>query len=69
MAKSTPTATKLSQNPGCNRAHGSMSKTVAAAVARIACQGHVIPHVRNRATVSSMVQVRCAGTPQPLNQA
>ena len=69
VMNSMATATKLSQNPGCSSAQGSSSVTAMAAIAQIACQGHCLPPPRSKATTSSMHTVRCAGTPQPANQA
>ena len=63
------TATKLSQNPGCNMAHGSHSSTPTAAHSATQGQGHLAPCNRKSTTIASIRQVRCAGTPQPENTA
>ena len=65
VAKSTPTATKLSQKPACNKAQGSQATTTAQASIHTWGQGQRAPVRRRAATVASMMQVRCAGTPQP----
>ena len=69
VANSTPTATKLNQKPGCNNAHGSTATTTAQASNQTCGQGQRAPVKRSSETVASMVQVRCAGTPQPENTA
>ena len=68
-AKSTPTATKLSQKPACINAQGSSSTTVAQAASQVMGQGQCSPAMRSKAIVASMQTVRWAGTPQPLNSA
>lgn len=69
VANKTPTATKLNQKPLCNKAHGSNATTTAQASIHTMVQGQRAPDSRNSATVASIRQVRCAGTPQPENTA
>ena len=69
LANNTPTATKLSQNPGCKSAHGSLTTTTQNASSHTCGQGQRKPPKRSAATVASMTQVRCAGMPQPENKA
>ena len=69
LANSMPTATKLSQKPGCSSAHGCSASTAAQAVSQVACQGQRKPASRSSATAASISTVRCAGTPQPLSSA
>ncbi|MNV64010.1 hypothetical protein D3C71_1566340 [compost metagenome] len=68
-ANSTPTATKLSQKPGCHSAQGSVSTTAASASSQTWCQGQRAPARRSAATTASIRAVRCAGRPQPLSSA
>ena len=65
----TPTATKLNQNPACINAHGSQNTTATNAAPQIQSHGHDAPCHRKSATTHSMMTVRCAGKPQPLNSA
>ena len=69
VAKSTPTATKLSQKPACSQAHGSNASTSAQASSHVSHHGQRTPTSRSAASVASISTVRCAGTPQPLNSA
>ena len=69
VANSTATATKLSQKPAWYSAHGSTQTTAAQASSQTWGQGQRRPESCSRATVASMVTVRCAGTPQPLKRA
>ena len=69
VANSTPTATKLSQKPACNSAHGSIVTTTAQASSHTCGHGQRRPDRRSKPTVASIQTVRCAGTPQPLNSA
>jgi hypothetical protein len=66
---STPTATKLSQKPGCIHAQGSHASTTAIAAAAKVYQGHTRPLKRNTTASPSINTVRCAGTPHPANTA
>ncbi len=68
-ANKMPTATKLSQKPACNSAHGSSATTTAQASNQTCVHGQRSANSRSRLTVASMQMVRCEGTPQPLNTA
>jgi hypothetical protein len=69
VAINTPTATKLNQKPGYNKAQGSQVSTTAQAVNQTHAPCHWRADKRNKTTTHSMSKVRCAGTPQPLNKA
>ena len=68
-AMSTPTATKLNQKPGCNKAHGSQTKTAAQAINQTKAPCHWRAESLSTTTTKSISKVRCAGKPQPLNKA
>jgi hypothetical protein len=69
VAIKIPTATKLSQKPGCNMAQGSHVSTTAPAKAQTKCPGQSRADSLSSTTTANIHIVRCAGTPQPLNKA
>lgn len=69
VANNTPTATKLSQKPGCISAHGSRATTSAQVQSQTKGQGQRRPARRSGATAASIHTVRCEGRPQPLKSA
>ena len=68
-AISTPTATKLSQKPGCSQAQGSQTSTTAMTTTPTTGQGQRRPSKRKPHTTASISTVRCAGMPHPENTA
>jgi hypothetical protein len=69
VAIKIPTATKLSQKPGCNMAQGSQVSTTAPAKAQTNGPGQSRADSLSSTTTANIHIVRCAGTPQPLNKA
>jgi len=62
---STPTATKLSQKPGCSHAQGSVISTAPSTTSHCTGQGQWRAPARSHSPRASMSTVRWAGTPQP----